>query len=201
MTTTNSQKIQELITKYLADTAELCNKFQNDINALEFSDSDTGSDIMSATDNVCYAIRPCESLDRHYRHFMNENFPTREPLAGDEFNQAWSFMGKLKNGRSSGRPLNELYTSENPLGELSNLYNDQAPAQINRIYTIPISDVFYSVHRNHLWECVRIGDYNYDPAKLYPHRFRAKIVRILDLDTTEFKLRNMRTTITTITFE
>jgi hypothetical protein len=200
MTSTNSQKIQELITKFLADTEELSNKLKNDINALEFSDDDASVSDTSLSDNTFWAIRPCESPDSEYRRFMNENFADREPAAGDEFNQGWSFQGQLKHGRNSVRPLNDIYTSNNPLGELSNLYNNHAPTQINRIYTIPIGGVFYSVHRNHLWECRRIGDYTYDPTKFFPHRFRATILRILDLDTTEYTLRNKRYTVTTITF-
>jgi hypothetical protein len=87
MTTTNSQKIQELITKYLADTAELCNKFQNDIISLEISESEVDSDIylrqkmsgMLLTDvNHLIAIISILSM----RNSLGES------LVGDELSQA-----------------------------------------------------------------------------------------------------------------
>ena len=151
--------------------------------------------------HMAWAIRPCESSDTDYRKFLMENFTDMKPREGDEFTQGWGYKGSLKNGKTSEVSLTEVYKSDNPLCELSNLYDKQAPILINKIYNIPIDSIFYSIHKNHLWECKRIGEYFYDASKPYSHRFKVKIVKILDLEMESFKLGNSRPTITTITFE
>jgi hypothetical protein len=147
------------------------------------------------------AIRPCKS-NEYFRWIKEQKFKNIEPAEGDEFEQAWSYRESLKNGLNSEVSLSEtIYTSDKPLSKLSNLYNNKAPQLIDMIYNIPISSQFYSIHKNHLWLCERTGDYFYDPSKSYCHRFKAKIIKILDPEKESFKLKNTRPTITTITFQ
>lgn len=146
--------------------------------------------------NSFTAIRPCKSNE--YKNFIKQNFTDVKPVEGNKFSQSWSYRGSLKNGLTSELSLSNIFSSPNPEIELTKLYINQAPQFINKIYNIPIGSLFYSVHKNHLWLCKRVGEYKYDPSIEYSHSFEAEIIKILNNENVEYKLTNTRPTITTI---
>ncbi len=186
----NAEKVQSLMAKFQEDVSRLTEKLKTDLSTL-------GDNSDSENDESFWAIRPSDSSESDYHRFLKENFHDMEPHEGDEFAQAWGYKSSLKGCEKS---LTDVYNSDNPLGELSNLYDKHAPMLIHKIYSVPIGSTFYSIHKNHLWKCKRIGEYYYDSSKAYSHRFKAKIINILDVEKEKFCLKNSRTTITTITF-
>jgi len=190
----------ELIAKYKEEVNHLTDKLNQDLTMLEETTS-TISDTGSFDENTFWAIRPCESSWSDYRRFIQTNFKNGIPSVGDVFTQSWGYRSSLKNGLASEKSLAEVYSTANPLGELVNLYTRQAADLINKIYNIHAGMVFYSVQKNHRWECQSTGPYQYDDTKAFPHFFEARIVRILDLEDTRFRLKNIRPTITKITFD